>query len=455
MTKFNKSKYKALSDNFIKVYKRIQPYEKRRTLTENAELLGKYKTDIVNSYNNIIGYLYGCYNEVDEDTKALFSERAQALFDKFKKAINILNLNYDWDEIFKPIDAKLISEKNIVFSVNASSSTTPDTNISITDISDSEGEDTLLELDDEEDINNFNNSQSSQDFTMPQSKAEVLKLCAPTLNYKFSGDPSKLECFLNDIEMLEEVVEEINAEMFFKIVVAKLEGRALEAKTEDVETIAQLKQSLRKSIKHEDSKVIEGKMLALRLDKTSNVKFSEQLENLAEQLRCSYIAEEYSKKKASELSIQHTVETCMKQTKYDSVKSILMSSSFTSPAEVVAKMTVVQNKFKQDKFESNAQNKPNFYQQNRRGKFGRGNFHNNRNNFFRNNDNQQSNENGNRNHAFRGGRGGFNRNNGQPHNNFNRRNQQEHVIRLVQGNGQDPHQGRENQEQNTVTRIPQ
>lgn len=88
----------------------------------------------------------------------------------------------------------------------------------------------------------------------------------------------------------------------------------------------------------EPSKVIEGKLLALRIDRQSTAQFTKQCENLAEQLKNSYISEKYGKEKAIELAIEKTVETCRRQAGMETVKSVLASTKFNSPSEVVAKL---------------------------------------------------------------------------------------------------------------------
>lgn len=107
--------------------------------------------------------------------------------------------------------------------------------------------------------------------------------------------------------------------------------------------------ALRAHIKPESSKVIEGRILALRAEKMNLTTFSERAEDLAEQYRRSLCYEGYSKEKAKELSIEKTVDLCRRSARNEQVKSIIAATAFTEPKEVVAKMIVEINNIKTDR----------------------------------------------------------------------------------------------------------
>lgn len=179
------------------------------------------------------------------------------------------------------------------------------------------------------------------------------------------------------------------------------------------QTVDDIVRQLKASIKTESSKVIEGRILALRADKSSLTKFAEQAEALADQFRRSLCVEGFSKEKAKELAVEKTVEMCRKSAKNDTVKAVIAASKFSEPKEVIAKMIVEINNIKQDRPQGSYTHK--FGRSNQSNNNGRNSNHNDRSN---NSHNNRSNNRGNwRNN------GGHNNNN-RNHNNGNRSNNQ-------------------------------
>lgn len=117
-----------------------------------------------------------------------------------------------------------------------------------------------------------------------------------------------------------------------------MEGRAREFVSDDLTTIAQLKNVLTENIRPENSKVIEGRIAMLRYTFSKKEEFATRVENLADALRRTLIIEGMTAAKATEISIDKTVEVCRKSTNSDVVKSVLAAGTFRSPKEVVAKL---------------------------------------------------------------------------------------------------------------------
>lgn len=53
---------------------------------------------------------------------------------------------------------------------------------------------------------------------MAQSKTEFMRLAGPILNYKYDGDPLKLETFLTDVELVVEMAEVEQKDLCFKFI---------------------------------------------------------------------------------------------------------------------------------------------------------------------------------------------------------------------------------------------
>lgn len=237
---------------------------------------------------------------------------------------------------------------------------------------------------------------------MPQTVEEFFRLASKVVDAKFDGNPANLDAFIEQVELLEPMVAEDNKAHLLKFIGTKLIGKARRALPSDPKKVSDIITALRKEIKHEPSRVIEGKIIALRLDRKNISKFSEQANKLAEQLEESLIFEGHTKDKAQEMTIRKTVDLCYKLARADTVKSVLGARSFDTPSEVIYKFVEQSDTARQDFFANKNQNGQNF-RSSRGNNRSRGNY---RNNFqkFSNNFNQNRNQNQNRGN-FNNGRG--------------------------------------------------
>lgn len=297
---------------------------------------------------------------------------------------------------------------------------------------------------------------------MAQTQAEFLKLAATIMNHKFSGDALKLESFLTEVDLVETVASNENKNLCLTFIKTRLEGKALECLPENVISVEQIKTALSQTIKPEKSTVVEGRIMALRLDRGNFTKFTEQAEKLAEAFRRSLIIEGITKNKAQELTIAKTVELCRKTARSEIVKSVLSSGTFSEPADVLAKLVTENEIVRREKRETEASNATrqkfqnnkgqNFRQNNGRGR----NFQDRGGNRFDNrNQNQQGNgqRNGFRGNFRQNANGNFNQNQNQNRGrNNNNNNNREHTVRIISGNAQDPSGGGQGQEQ--IVHIP-
>lgn len=465
MVVFDKNAYKLKKDAFIREHKRVQPYsattsdgepkEPRRKLTENLQLREEYKQALVETYNDIVDYLLSVYKDskISPEDKLDTQLKVNENITKLKESFITLNLKYEFEKnIFAKIDINKIIEESIDDSADSSSSTVDDstkqkelneqaqnsakTNNSINKISTADNK--------SDDPNNTP--------TMPQSKLDFLQACHAAIDYKYDGDPSGLETFVDAIDLLSEVVEEANKPTLLKFIMTRLEGKAREAIITTPKEPAEITTQLKKAIKTESSKVIQGKMLALRAERTNLTKFSERAEELAEQYRRSLIDEGYAKEKAKELSVEKTIELCIKQSRHERLKSILASKTFSEPKDVIAKMIIVINDLRLES-SSNSHKNGN---QNRFGK----NFSNNRssrsngqnsNNYSQNRGGNKSghssnnNGNGNRSNYNSNGNNRSGQNNGQNRTftNTSYRRGNDQSVRIASGNSMNPGNGGE------------
>lgn len=233
----------------------------------------------------------------------------------------------------------------------------------------------------------------------------------------YKGDPNGLNAFISALELANASTAENQRANLIKFIKTKLEGKALEALPTNIQTVEEIIDALKRKIKPETSKVVLGRFLALRTERNAMTKFQMQAEELADQLRRAYISEGMNNELAEKTTIDKTVEMCRLSAKTNLVKSILASTTFNDPKEVMAKLIT----------ESNVENNEAqilYYRgnNNQRGKYN--NFRGNTNGQFRGNwrgrNNGQYNNNGNRGRNFKTnyrGRGRGNQNNHNNHNN--------------------------------------
>lgn len=290
--------------------------------------------------------------------------------------------------------------------------------------------------------NHSNHSQNSNDSDManPLTQVEFLRVAAQTINKNYDGDPLALNAFINSIELLAELSTDVLEPIFLRFVKSKLTGKALESIPTEVESIADITNALKAHIKPDNSKVIAGRMLALRVDRNKMVDFTQQAEQLADALQRSLIIEGISQAKAREMTIEKTVEVCRNAARSDLVKSVLAATPFDGPKEVIAKFVV------ESATEVKEKQILAFKQQQKRGNNSRGRGSKNSKNFqnFRNSNNNFNGNNSGGNNRGRGqGRG---RGNGRGRNNYNNQNYngngyQEHYVRYAENAGGLPQGG--------------
>lgn len=244
----------------------------------------------------------------------------------------------------------------------------------------------------------------------------------------------------------------------------RLEGKAREAIGQTPTDVASFRTELKKAIKYDSSKVIEGKILALRAERTNLTKFSERAEELCDQYRRSLVDEGYTTDKAKELCIEKTVELCISQSHHDRLKTILTIKTFKEPKEVIAMMITQINKLRLEKLTSN-NSKNNHQSRNSNGNKNHfkngssrsnqshsGNSSQNRGYIKQNNQSNNGNNGGNRSN-FNNGNRSNNQNNysqGQSRtftsNNYRRSNDNQ-TVRLISGNTIHPGNGGEMNDQ--------
>lgn len=108
---------------------------------------------------------------------------------------------------------------------------------------------------------------------MAQTLREFLSNAANILHDRFDGDEYKLPAFIQNAEFVVTICEPQNDEHCFNFIKSRLKGDALNQLPPDIDNVEDLLNHLKQSIKPQSSAVIEGKLMALRLEKSNYTKF--------------------------------------------------------------------------------------------------------------------------------------------------------------------------------------
>lgn len=448
MTSLSHTILKKFRDEFKREYNRVEPYFKRRLLTEDLNLRVEYKEKLTQTYNKYINYIAEVYSSVNFEKQIKLQEAAENAREKLVKSFKALLLSYEFPQNnFQQIEIAKIVENEIeldeqntideaVGGVDTENTVTspqlsPASSVGSLTSARSEDQTEAQNNSPESNLNSENVQENLQENLqneneMAQSKADFLKMASSILNYKFNGNPLKLESFVTDVEMIEEIATAENKEFCFKFIKAKLEGKALECIT-DEKTVIEIIAALKKEIKPESSTIIEGKIMALKLIKYDYTKFTEEAEKLSEAFRRSLVIEGIPRAKAQEMTIKKTAELCRKTSRSDIVKAALTSTKFEHPGEVIAKFVTESDIVRKEErelknFRAKQSNNPKFSQNKKFDK----------NKSFHKNGNRDSRSQGNSFQKHKNGKFQNQKNsNGNNQRNFR---QNEQTIRLISGN---------------------
>lgn len=254
----------------------------------------KYKTDLINAYNNFIAIISNVYDEQTAELK----ESLHRDFNNVHKptlisCLEVLNLTATLPANFIALDINTVTEiSKDDTSTQGTVQKTTDAHTSAQSLDTNNDSQlpggskkqskstptilsTPLNTDTTPDKNNSNSdilTQSSalspkraagttQDQTVPpedlintqnqatmvQTRADFLKEAGAVFNYKFNGDPMKLESFLADVAMVVDIAEEPQKAFCLTFIKAKLEQKALECLPDEIETVKDITDALRKN----------------------------------------------------------------------------------------------------------------------------------------------------------------------------------------------------------------
>lgn len=306
--------YIQLRETFIKHTKKVL----KRKITTNVEKHKEYVKDITESFNAIITFLKEA--KLSESQSALYSVEISNLRTKLTRCWGKLN-----------ITAELPASRLQKLELN-------------------ELYDSIIV---EDDSNNSeiseNSSSDSETENMASTDMDCIRAFGNTINKNYEGDPLALDAFINSIELLKLACPAGKENLLLQFIKTRLAGKARECVPTEVASLDEITQKLRTTIKPEGSKVISGRMLALKLDQKRVQDYSKQAEDLADAFQRSLVVEGIPHAKAKEMTVDKTIEMCRASAKSDMVRSVLAAASFKEPNEVIAKLIVESSNDKNEK----------------------------------------------------------------------------------------------------------
>lgn len=464
------SSWEELKQKFINTTRRIL----ERDLSKNPSTLQSQETDLLNSYNQIVKTGSKAYLKLDDRKKAEVQIQLFNLRDKLRLCIDKLGLVVEFsNDIFVVITPKDIIERrkyneeyepienNFEDSASGSSNTetktlqqiATETALNLSVLETSLSDDSLIIVTENEFGDNLGNpiqvqatvnqntisdiqnqislqEQNLQEIAnMPMTAIELVNLVSKQIKTKFSGDPLELQSFIRSVNLITQLIAgETQAikDLLPVIILTHLDKKALECVPTENATTQSIIEKLKENIKPDNSDVITGKMLALKLKNNLN-EYSEQVESLSEALQRTLVIEGSSQAQAKKTATKTTIELCRNNARSDLMRSVMASSSFESPKDVLAKFIIENSQEQQEKqiLAFKAHSNKQFH----RGR-GRG-----RNRYQQNyrNDRQNNNNNSRPKYFYNNNRGNYrggqNRGRGQNYNRYN--NYENHNVRML------------------------
>lgn len=96
MSTFDENEFKKRKAEFYNEYKKVEPYESRRELTKNTDLISTYKTNLIETYNRCSSYLLYFAKTADSAQRLTLLDKISPLFTLLKRGFENIQLDYEW-----------------------------------------------------------------------------------------------------------------------------------------------------------------------------------------------------------------------------------------------------------------------------------------------------------------------------------------------------------------------
>lgn len=188
---------------------------------------------------------------------------------------------------------------------------------------------------------NADSNASSQEYEDVEQISEMnfYNLCARTFTETYAGDALALKPFISKINMVQRMCQHEGHEAILRdCIMAHVTGLAADVLPADPESIESIKKILLDKIKPESSKVVKGKLLALKADRNNLTEYAKKAEQLAVSLKRSLILEGIPFENANKMVVDDTIDLCRSNTNSILVKAALIApNEFKDARDVLAK----------------------------------------------------------------------------------------------------------------------
>lgn len=453
-----RDEWKQIKQGFENCQKKLKNYEKRTLTDENRRI--EYKNEIVLEFNKITSFVASCIETFERDSQVqllakltnlelILIDRLRIIGFKVTKfpedKLSVLDESFvirvsnDESEEAACLDTSIFNDANTSLDFeDGVDDKTESVKSNESETKQSNGQSNLI---DSGSVSIENLGTENLQIEMVAPEADVfLTMCTRHIGKHFSGDPLERNAFINSIKLLQTLaISEPNKKILANFIHTRLIGKASEWVPEGSEDLTVIMKAITDNCKAENSKVVAGRLMALKADRNNLTDFSKKAEQLCEAFQRSLVLEGTSREKAIELTVDKTIDLCKANTTNTVVRSMLASYRFTDANEVLAKYTIESRNVAIDNqmlhFRSNQRGRTNFNRNFRSNNFrsnGNGNGWNGNN---QSNYNRGQNNNYNRNRNFNNSRG-------QSRGNFNRNGQRNNMYHFNQsGNDSTPPPG--------------
>lgn len=118
-----------------------------------------------------------------------------------------------------------------------------------------------------ESTSNSNNTDIPYTTDNMAENAEFFKTASAILKNNYSGESSELESFIAALELADTIATAAQKPVLIKLIKTKLSGHALEIFPENPNAVADIVNVFRNKVKRNNSKIVAGRMMALKVDR--------------------------------------------------------------------------------------------------------------------------------------------------------------------------------------------
>lgn len=228
-----------------------------------------------------------------------------------------------------------------------------------------------------------------------KEKIEHFEWCTKRIKPEYSVDSTKLSELIDAIKTIETLTEDGYHQIAFNAIRSSLTGKVRDYLPENIKSFEDIINALKTKTTYPSDKVIKDKISSLKIINNDLHDFAKKGEELTDQLLKILKFKGISSDMAQEMAIEETIKMCRANAKNDKIDTILLASTFKTPAEIISKFVTSTTSELNDRqilafqvTNSNFRGRPNNFYSNRGGQNNfRGSFRENYQNYRGSNQN--------------------------------------------------------------------